>query len=281
MTSLGNPGTRERPMLRLLHWNILHGGGSRRMPHIVLALLEHKPDVVLLSEYRTTIGGQIRGILADHGLLHQATTAPARHKNGLLLASNRELKSPPKPADPPAGQQSRWLDVAIADEDILLTGVHVPDDSRASARAAFWLGMVELARARADCAHLFFGDFNTGRHHADEQGATFTCTRHLGTVCSLGYADAYRVFEPSAREWTWLAPGGSRAKPEKTGVSSGFRIDSALVSRPLLPRLAAARYSHAGRESGVSDHSSMLLDFSPAPKPDQKSTRFVQETAIF
>jgi hypothetical protein len=62
--------------MRILAWNILHGGSGRRLPEIVLALLGHRPDVVVLSEFRARLGGQIRGILADHGLSHQAATPP-------------------------------------------------------------------------------------------------------------------------------------------------------------------------------------------------------------
>ena len=74
-------------MVRLFVWNILHGGGSRRIPHIALAILDARPDVVALSEYRRSMGGQLAGVLADHGLKHQLCTDPPGRKNGVLLAS--------------------------------------------------------------------------------------------------------------------------------------------------------------------------------------------------
>jgi len=268
-------------MLRILHWNILHGGGAKRMPEILLNLLAHKPDLILLSEYRTTIGGQIRGILADQGLAHQQTSLPAQHKNGLLWASRIHIARSTQPAPSAHGLSTRWLDVCVEGHDLQLTGVHIPDDSRPTARAFCWQSMVASARLNREKSHIFIGDFNTGRHGLDEEGRTFTCTSQLGAVCTLGYADAYRVFAPETREWTWHAPAQSHVKPENTARSGGFRLDSALVSQRLVPRLVRADYVHSVRETGVSDHSAMIIDLAPAPVISQKCEVSMRETAIF
>lgn len=273
--------------MRILHWNILHGGGSRRMPAIVLSLLEHKPDVVVLTEYRVTIGGQMRGVLADHGLVHQLCTEPAKGKNGVLIASRWSLRRIDPPSQLPAGLHVRWLDAVLGttEGELLLTGVHIPDDSRPSPKAAFWRQMVAVAEQRCAQRHVFIGDFNTGRHRLDETGATFGCTGLLGAVCTLGYADAFRHFSPDRREWTWLHPGVNRAKPANTGTfapsSPGFRIDSALVSAPLVPLLRGAFYSHSERETGVSDHSAMLVDLEISGVEGKKCADSAPETAIF
>ncbi|MGH7243024.1 MAG: endonuclease/exonuclease/phosphatase family protein [Phycisphaerales bacterium] len=271
----------ERAMLRILHWNILHGGGSKRMPEILLALLDSKPDLILLSEYRTTIGGQIRGILADHGLEYQQTSLPAQHKNGLLWASRYPLRRSTQPAPTTHGLSNRWLDVSVEGHNLQLTGVHIPDDSRPTARTTCWQALVASARLNCAQSHIFVGDFNTGRHGLDEAGRTFTCTSQLGAVCTLGYADAFRVFAPAKREWTWLAPNRPFVKPENTVLSGGFRLDSALVSAPLVPRLLRADYLHSVRETGVSDHSAMIIDLAPPPAILQKCEDSMRETAIF
>ena len=222
--------------MRIVHWNILHGGGSRRMPEITLSLLEHRPDVIVITEYRTTIGGQIRGVLADHGLASQFCTDPAKGKNGVLIASRRSGERIATPRDLPEALHTRWLDVRLpaAGGDVSITGVHVPDDSRPTAKAAFWRRMVDLATNRASERHLFIGDFNTGRHRLDESGATFGCTSLLGAVCTLGYVDAFRHFEPERREWSWRRPRPDRATSGESGTfapsQAGFRIDTALVS---------------------------------------------------
>lgn len=273
--------------MRILHWNILHGGGSRRMPEIVLSLLAHAPDVVVLTEYRVTIGGQIRGVLADHGLTHQLCTEPAKGKNGVLIAARAPLAWIPPPDGLPKPLHARWLDAAVATSEggLFLTGVHIPDDSRPSPKAAFWRQMLAVAEVRQKERHLFIGDFNTGRHRLDELGSSFGCTSLLGAVCTLGYADAYRHFHPDRREWTWIPPTPDSAKPSNTGTfappASGFRIDSALVSEPLVCRLRAAFYSHSERETAVSDHSAMIVDLDISGAEGKKCADSAPETAIF
>lgn len=268
-------------MIRIIHWNILHGGGSRRMPEIILALLTQKPDLILLSEYRTTIGGQIRGVLADHGLEFQHSSLPARHKNGLLWASRFPLGVPENPSPTTHGLSSRWLEVIVEGQDLQLTGLHIPDDSRPTARAVCWRAIVAHAHKHQGNPHIFVGDFNTGRHGLDEEGRTFTCTSQLGAVCTLGYVDAFRVFAPGVREWTWKAPIGSRARPANTALSGGFRLDSALVSPPLVSRLVRADYIHSVRETGISDHSAMVVELDGPAAGKQKCVDLMRETAIF
>lgn len=250
------------------------------MPEIGLALVGWNADVVLLSEYRVTIGGQLRGVLADCGLTHQLSSEPAKGKNGLLLASRHAIRR----IDGPAleyGLSTRLLDIELVDTALGLTGVHIPDDSRPAARAACWLEMVRLARIRAGFSHIFFGDFNTGRHYEDEPGATFTCTRHLGTVCSLGYIDAFRRLHPTAREATWKAPAGTRVNPVKTGSSEGFRLDSALLSPCVATRLVSAGYAHCVRETGISDHSAMMIEMENSAVSVEKCADLKWKTAIF
>lgn len=240
--------------MRILAWNILHGGSGRRLPEIVLALLGHRPDVVVLSEFRARLGGQIRGILADHGLSHQAATPTPPDRNGMLIASRLPLvpRTDGPVTHPAAGRacwRDRWLEVRV--DGVTVGGVHVPDDGRPTDRSAYWQSLVAFARLRKDQPTVLIGDFNTGRHGVDEEGATFTCTHQLGILWTLGYRDAWRELHPESREATWVSPRGG-----------GFRIDAAHVSAVLVPRLRGARHSERERRRGVSDHSSVMVDLS-------------------
>jgi exodeoxyribonuclease-3 len=238
-------------VVKLLAWNILHGGGARKMPEIALAIVGHTPDIVLLTEFRTTTGGQIRAILSDHGLTHQACTDPARNTNGILIASRAPLAPDPPPPGPPKGALGRLLGAAIPDLGLHILGVHIPCDGpgQDTARAWVWREVLRAARAGRDEPCMVVGDFNTGRHFVDEQGATFSHTVSLGKLASLGYSDAWRTRHPDGREPTWISHLGQ-----------GFRLDHAFVSAPLLPRLREARYSHRERESRTSDHSALIVD---------------------
>lgn len=245
------------------------------MPAITLALLAHHPDLVLLTEFRTTIGGQIAGVLADHGLHHQHSTAPPRGSNGLLLASRFPFSVATDHPLPSTLRPYRWLDAYLPALDLTLTGVHVPDDSRPTPKARFWQAMLDTARRHQHTRHLFMGDLNTGRHFIDEPARTFGCTVMLGAVCTLGYQDAFRTIHGSRREATWEPPyprpefSRRPALPRPLDHSRGFRLDTALLSGPLCRDLHEAWYSHAERAARVSDHSIFLLRLhdpaAPAP----------------
>ncbi|MEZ6244334.1 MAG: endonuclease/exonuclease/phosphatase family protein [Phycisphaerales bacterium] len=249
------PDMIERP-LRLLAWNIQHGGGPRRSPHIALALLEARPDIVVLTEFRGARGGQLAGVLHDHGLPHRLTSYAQPTRNAVCLCSRWPLL----PAEDSAlfadrpDLARRWLDARIPDLDLRVTGVHVPDAARADAHATahkslFWQRLNLSAAASTNENRVILGDFNTGRPALDEQGRTFTSAAHLGRLETLGFADAFRLLHALTREYTWHSPTGS-----------GFRLDHAYVSPSLKERVRRCEYAHEHRESGLSDHASLSLE---------------------
>ncbi len=249
--------------IRLLTWNLLHGGSARRMPEIVLHIVSHAPDIAVLTEFRAAIGSQVAGVLADHGLRHQFRSPAAPDRNGVLIASRFGLEPAPEDGALPACPlPAKWADVLVPDLDLRVAGVHLPDDSRPTERAAYWRFLVEYARLHGARPCVAIGDFNSGRHRADEDGATFASTAMLGAFCTLGFVDAYRALHPDGRDRSWSHHDGSE-----------FRLDHVFVSRPLAPRIAAATYSQAERVGGASDHASLVVDLSidarvPGARPE-------------
>jgi exodeoxyribonuclease III len=241
--------------LSILSWNLRHGGGSRNMPRIVLDLLEHAADVIVLSEFRRTTGGQIAGALADHGWLHQHSTEPPAGVNGMLIASRLPLAvhTQEQPAVT-CGRAARAAALRLAAVEIagvMLIGAHIPcggPGAERTAREHVFQCLLSAARRGREGACVVVGDLNAGRHRLDEEGATFTCVRLFGQLAALGYVDAWRRLNPEGREFSWRSARGG-----------GFRLDHALVSQALAPRIAWCRYAHECRESGVSDHSALLL----------------------
>ncbi|MCB9844443.1 MAG: endonuclease/exonuclease/phosphatase family protein [Phycisphaeraceae bacterium] len=236
-------------MLRMMTWNILHGGGARRVPEIVLALLEHAPDVIVLTEYRVRVGGQLRAVLADHGWRHQVCSDPPDGTNGVLIASRLLLR--PTHLNPFPGRLGyRFVEAEVEDGSGAwrLAGVHVPEERHSTKKAQAWSLLARHAEAIGGVPAAIVGDFNTGRHREDEQGETFTCVEYLGRLWTLGYRDAWREMHPSGREFTWFSPDGG-----------GFRIDHTFLSASLEGRLSGAYFSHAERMGGLSDHSSLIV----------------------
>ncbi len=230
------------------------------MPEIALALLEEAADVIVISEYRTTMGGQLRALLAEHGWEHQLCTEPARGKNGMLLASRFPLTPGASPTDPPV--DGRWLHAVVSPTSeawgapngacstpLHVIGIHAPDGhGDRTLQTAYWRFLLDTTGALRDEHCVVIGDLNTGRHKADETGKTFRCTSLLGQFCTQGYTDAWRELHPQAREYTWFSHKGG-----------GFRIDAAYLSRPLREKLQSARHAHQLRSAGTSDHAPIVV----------------------
>ncbi len=239
--------------MRLIAWNILHGGGPKRTPEIAVRLSELRPDVTVLTEFRRTTGGQIAGVLFDRGLTHQRSTDPGPGRNGVLIASRTPLET----AEPGPDERfkHRWLDVHLPELGAWLTAVHAPDTRRSDAcgverQALYWQALVRLAGSRKDARMLIAGDLNTGRHRLDESGASFTGGWFLGRLWTLGFRDSYRIIEPSKRGATWTSRTGS-----------GFRIDAVWVSAALRESVIDVRHGTDAREAGASDHAPVIADF--------------------
>lgn len=245
----------------------MHGGGPRRTPAIALALLEHRADIVVLTEFRRTFGGQIAGVLFDHGLRHQHTTDPPKGTNGILIAARFPMavcepecgSHAPGPAVV-ATRQRRLAEVTFPDMGFGLVGLHIPCDGRGTGREAVFQAALVAAARRRDEGLILLGDFNAGRHRIDEEGETFTCTRLLGRLASMGYIDAWREKNPDSRQFSWYGHSKGQAGAGRGAAPTGFRIDHAFVSAALAPRVSACWYSHNERCARLSDHSALLLE---------------------
>lgn len=251
-------------------WNIRHGGGAKGMPVIAMALVEQGADVIVLTEFRTTTGGQIRGVLAEHGWPHQLTSEPGPRTNGILIAS----RCPIAPATATAGLAAdrRWLHARLVDSGMEIAGIHAPCTGPMRERHAFWRMVVRAADAGRHGSFVLIGDFNTSPRGPDDGGQRLPCSNHLRDLSALGYVDAWRRLNPGRSEFSWFMPGlrsgGRPARaPRKSGLSRlvpgefGVRIDHAWVSAALADRLCRATFLHDQREAGTSDHSCLVVGF--------------------
>lgn len=229
--------------MRVLFWNILHGGGPRRIPEILLAVVEQRPDLVLLSEFRATRGGQLRAVLADHGLVEQVVSHRAGRSNGMLAAGRQGLRVEVTPE----AFAGREIDLWIGEGSLWVTGVHVADDALPTLKTAHWNRLIDLARARRDSRHVIIGDLNTAR--GSDTGDVLLCGQRLGLLATLGYADAWREHHGAKAGPTWVSPWGE-----------GRRIDAAYVSRPLVSALVSVVHVDAAREDGHSDHAPVVIE---------------------
>jgi exonuclease III len=98
--------------MRILNWNIRHGGGSRRN-RILGRLAAYHADVVVLTEYRAA-----PDFLDDLRALGYQWIAepliPAR-ANGVLVGSRHQMLRLPVAASMPTTPPGRWLEVTFPD----------------------------------------------------------------------------------------------------------------------------------------------------------------------
>jgi len=232
--------------LRLLAWNIRHGGGAR-LAAIAQAVARHDADVLVISEYR---GGdsatRLRAALAGLGYRHQTGLAPPPGKNGVLIAARCGFVEHGA-VSTALPEPYRMVRVELA--GFLLCGIYMPN---LLAKVPYWEALIAALAAEvaeADCSALAIGDFNTCRAYVDEPGAIDASAHYLDKVGAIGFCDLWRRRYPEGREFSWYSTRGN-----------GFRIDHAFLSPALAARAGAVRYSHAERLAGLSDHSPLLLD---------------------
>ena len=237
--------------MRLVAWNILHGGGQR-VAEICLDLAALSPDVVALSEFRQGRGGCLRGALADLGLPHQATLdtvdkhALDASANGLLIASRTELEACENQAE-----TGRIQAVRVAGNEITLVAAHMPDKGQPTARAHAWNSLVGLARTMTCDPAIILGDLNAGRPRVDGTGLTRRDGEVLGRLAALGFEDVFRRLHPDADVASWWSHSGR-----------GYRLDHALANASLMPRLKRAGYGEDAVRRGVSDHAPLVVELS-------------------
>jgi exonuclease III len=114
----------------------------------------------------------------------------------------------------------------------------------------FLSALVQVGSSRTGDQFLFVGDFNTGIGPADGPLKNFGDVDRFIALQATGFTDAWRHIHGDMNDYTYQWP--------RSGES--YRIDHALASSRLLPRIRDCRYSHAERISGVSDHSVVLME---------------------
>lgn len=235
--------------LRLLSWNILHGGGTR-CEQIIGFIEQHDPDIVCLQEFRH---GQSKPVLLAglQALGLETITAPDTsnaRENSLIIATRLPMQAESFPDNTvPARAITASIEVSPM-IDINVIAVHFPQKKK---QIPLFNALLELPQSWRDGHSLLVGDFNCGIPHVDSETKTFYATHMFQQLLSDGWHDAWRERNPDAREFTWVS----------TRKTNGFRYDHALASTSLNDMIIDVNYDHTAREKKASDHSLMLIDF--------------------
>ncbi len=235
--------------MRILTWNLQHGGGSRIL-RLTDAMLSYDADVIFLNEFRHNKPCEgLRSRLIEAGYAYQFAPHEETRKNIIFAASKTPFEAtsfPGQLSDPKLGDfTARLLLVRIAGMNLF--GIYMP--TMEHKRPVFDF-LLKLPPSFLSQDSLLIGDLNTGRHYEDEKGASFVSAYQFDELLQQGWIDSWRQRNPEAREFTWYS----------RGYNNGFRLDHALVSPSMNARIKTVRYSHQEREAGLTDHSMMIVD---------------------
>ncbi|MGB9185932.1 MAG: exodeoxyribonuclease III [Solirubrobacteraceae bacterium] len=263
--------------MRIVTWNV--NSLRARLPRVLQFLAEFEPDVACLQETKcapdTFPADELAA--AGYGAVHNsggqwagvAVLARAEHP---LSDPLFELPGDPVPGHPVAGQpvpgEARWCEATV--DGIRFASVYVPngrtlDSPEFSRKLVFLEAMAARSGALAKSPLVLAGDMNVAPADIDVYDpAAFVGSTHvtpeergrLERILATGLVDSYRQLHPDEVQYTWW---DYRAGNFHKGL--GLRIDLALVSASLAPRLRACGMIRDYRKgTKPSDHAPLLLE---------------------
>ncbi len=202
-------------------------------------------DVLVLTEFR--IGrraDELTAWLRERGYDHLSHGGAPEKVNSVLVAA-REGAVCPRPLPVGSAHVHRVVELKVG--EMLVVGAYFPGGE---IKDRFWrTDFLPYMASRVEVPSLVIGDFNTGKHRVDEDGATFFSADCIDALEVAGWVDPWRSRNPLAREFTWFSHAGN-----------GFRLDHAYASPALARRVTTSWYDQTPRTSRVSDHAALVVD---------------------
>jgi exodeoxyribonuclease III len=254
--------------LKVISWNV--NGIRARWARLTEMLADERPDVVCLQETRCPDKRFPRGRLRELGYFSQHS--PGRRRGGvaILVRSDHRVTQRTSALDHHHDiAEGRWLQITI--EGIAIGSVYVPaGHTRAELDDAGKLAFLEAIARQAHEEHdhplLLVGDFNVAPTDQDVYEPTWFEDSYLAggaeredlrRIMREGeLIDVYRQLHPDERGFTcWDQRDGHYAR------DYGLRIDLALASRPLAPRVRDCCVDHSYRQGHrPSNHAPLRIE---------------------
>lgn len=254
--------------MRIVTWNV--NSLRARLPRVLELLTEHQPDVACLQETKTAPDTFPEDELANAG--YRAVHHSGGQWAGVAVLARCGLKlSEPQIglAGDPLASEARWCEATV--DGVRVASVYVPngrtlDSPEYPRKLGFLDAMGARVAALGDGAPLIVaGDMNIAPADLDVYDpAAFVGDTHvsaaererLAALLNAGLVDAYRAVHPDEVQYTWW---DYRAGNFHKGL--GLRIDLALMSQALVPRLVSCGIDRDYRKGKKpSDHAPLLLE---------------------
>ena len=229
--------------MKILTFNIQHGGGTR-VSAILESILDHNPDILVLTEFRQNKNAAIiKNNLYKSGYIYSSSSSLNPKQNSVFIASKfhfvaslfpLELKEDTHRALFAQFQDINILGVYFAQKELKINLFNFINNN-----------FINLSNNNG----LVIGDFNTGNFYEDEKNTTFSCTHQFNELKVNGLVDSWRSRNKNIKEFSWYSHAGN-----------GFRIDHIFSTATINDRIKNIYYSHNEREQKISDHSAMIVE---------------------
>lgn len=254
--------------MRLVSWNV--NSLRARLPRVLELLAALEPDVVCFQETKVDAEAFPDDELAAAG--YSAVHHSAGRWAGVAIAARTPLElGDPRRGLPgeAAPDEARWVEATVA--GLRVASVYVPNGREVGsesfgAKLAFLDAAVTRAGELAARPTILVGDWNVAPADLDVYdpaafaGSTHVTPEERARVTAIGEVggllDAFRRLHPEEVGYTWW---DYRAGHFHRNL--GLRIDLALVSEEVAPRLRACGIERTFRKgTKPSDHAPLVVD---------------------
>ncbi|MEO7602188.1 MAG: exodeoxyribonuclease III [Sphingomicrobium sp.] len=254
--------------LRIASFNI--NGITSRLPVLLGWLDTFAPDVVCLQELKCTDSAFPEAAIRDAGYVGIWHGQPRWNGVAILSRVGEPVETRRGLPGDPDDAQSRYIEAAVA--GILIGNLYLPNGNpwpgpKFDYKLAWMDKLAEHARAllEADVPAMLVGDFNVIPTDRDvykperwKTDALFApaAKERFAALVGQGWTDAIRQLHPDERIYTFWPYWRQSFERD-----AGIRIDHALLSPALAPRLKAAGVDRSPRAlPKTSDHAPMWVE---------------------
>ena len=256
--------------MKFVTWNV--NSLRMRMPRVLEFLKKHAPDVVCLQETKVT------PIQFPHAEFEAEGYRAADFSGGRWAGVAVLTRDPLTPSgvvkNLPEGEsidpEARWIEVdvgGIRTVSVYVINGRTPDDPMYTSKMTFLEHMESRLGELVSKPLVVMGDFNIAPSDLDVwdpqafEGATHVTPQErarLQAILDRGMVDAYRHLESKEPGFTWWD-----YRQGHFHRGRGMRIDLALVSQDLAPRITSCGIDRNFRKGPKpSDHAPLLLELS-------------------